>query len=853
MPPGGAVASEKIGITIEVDSEQLVGLQKDLDKTAEEAKAFAKQTTENDKAFAKLSANGLPQAQSGFAGLSAGAGASIAAVTAVVGVVMTVKHAIREAEVQFFEMAKASAEATLEMNHLGKVTGTSVEWISQMAHAAKASHLTIEQLHVGLATMTERAAQTPEAFTKLGISVRDVAGNFKDTKTLTDEISDKMSHLGSASERAALAQELMGRAGKEMVPLLERGSAGLQAMADHADAMGVTVTKASVVIAEKWNHALIDTEGALDAVKRTLADDTLPIFTQAAQIGTTMFGEILKWVQANKKALIEFAKEAVIGLANSFALAAKAGSALSYVVQGLTDVVTTKYDVAFEGARAIAASVARGAEDLEAKLRATSKASADAVEPVEKETGARQKLVATLSSEALARAKVINEARDAIGALNEQTDEASHALARSGMKRGTLADARAAEETARANLDRASEFSGQLAAQQEASETHLDELKKKHASLRADAEKLASAEVQGVLLSEQTALQRLMGDTSAGLQASIEAKEKTVQREIAAEYKVQETVKETAARQKEALTKTQADYEKSVTDRIALEKEANDKIEAEQKKSMDASEAAANQWIAIHKQISDEAAMKVQKSGMNSMGGGETGELSNLLSKHAEYLNQRNKLTTEKNLELQAEMDTMARSISTSLGGAMVGNLKEIIRGTKSVGDAFIDMAETIITQVASMVASMLIFKAVQASLAAASAAASVAEGVAVTLGGALVFAADGGLVTGGIPGKDSVPAMLTPGEFVIPADVVSRIRGGAAPDRRGHFADGGMVSASNGLPMQAGGPQTVNISQPAVHFFAPMTRADFARMYRDVILPEQRRMDRLGYTQVVR
>lgn len=49
---------------------------------------------------------------------------------------------------------------------------------------------------------------------------------------------------------------------------------------------------------------------------------------------------------------------------------------------------------------------------------------------------------------------------------------------------------------------------------------------------------------------------------------------------------------------------------------------------------------------------------------------------------------------------------------------------------------------------------------------------------------GEVIKAADGGLITGGIPGRDSVPALLEPGELVVPkrnfSEVVGAVQGGA-------------------------------------------------------------------------
>ena len=60
--------------------------------------------------------------------------------------------------------------------------------------------------------------------------------------------------------------------------------------------------------------------------------------------------------------------------------------------------------------------------------------------------------------------------------------------------------------------------------------------------------------------------------------------------------------------------------------------------------------------------------------------------------------------------------------------------------------------------------------------------------------------AADGGLITGGRAGRDSVPALLTPGELVVPqrnfADVVNAV---AAQQNRSEGRNGSSIAGVEG------------------------------------------------------
>lgn len=97
----------------------------------------------------------------------------------------------------------------------------------------------------------------------------------------------------------------------------------------------------------------------------------------------------------------------------------------------------------------------------------------------------------------------------------------------------------------------------------------------------------------------------------------------------------------------------------------------------------------------------------------------------------------------------------------------------------------------------------------------------------------ARVALAEGGLVLGGSVGRDSVPAMLMPGEYVIPAPQVrANVAAGRAPDDSGKSGSGG----GQGLTIQ------VNNSS-----FVPGTKADFQRAVNDAVLPAILALSRAG------
>lgn len=106
-----------------------------------------------------------------------------------------------------------------------------------------------------------------------------------------------------------------------------------------------------------------------------------------------------------------------------------------------------------------------------------------------------------------------------------------------------------------------------------------------------------------------------------------------------------------------------------------------------------------------------------------------------------------------------------------------------------------------------------------------------VAAAIAALIGGLATNFATGGWVTGGVPGRDSVPAMLMPGEYVESVDEArSRRGGGPGLGPRG----------SSGSSGGGGGTTVINNNFGTLY---PLSRAELERFHRDNVIPAQTRL----------
>lgn len=172
-------------------------------------------------------------------------------------------------------------------------------------------------------------------------------------------------------------------------------------------------------------------------------------------------------------------------------------------------------------------------------------------------------------------------------------------------------------------------------------------------------------------------------------------------------------------------------------------------------------------------------------------------------------------------------MQNYAVSVAGDIGDAMT----DIITGTKSASEALGDMAKSILKNAVQILTKWLavyaIFSAFPKALSGKMNATDMANFVVFGVGKGY---ATGGFISGpGTGTSDSIPAMLSNGEYVIRSAAVDRI--GIATlnrmNRMGHFADGGYVGTGGGGGF---GPNVVvNIeNQTGVPVTAEQTGSEF-------------------------
>jgi hypothetical protein len=216
---------------------------------------------------------------------------------------------------------------------------------------------------------------------------------------------------------------------------------------------------------------------------------------------------------------------------------------------------------------------------------------------------------------------------------------------------------------------------------------------------------------------------------------------------------------------------------KAVQDQVAAQDELEKKI---LKAGKVATEFVGEAQIAIEKRIQASIAGTTQRRTEST--DSAISNIDRLLAKRAQDAEMQLQLDETVARQIDANLEAnkqRTQALAQTISGELASSIEGVIQGTKTMGEAYKDFAAVALTELIKFaIASITTASATGGANAAASSASAGPAGVVAApfvaatmvafIKGFLTEFQFGGVVQGGTPNRDSVPALLTPGERVL-------------------------------------------------------------------------------------
>lgn len=193
---------------------------------------------------------------------------------------------IVEAGEKLAEFVAEGAKAGQELVNMSQVLGASVEEMTRLGFAARQAGLENETLIKGIERLsrnmeyaTQGGGKAAGAFKALGIEIQESSGHLRNDVEVLMEIADEFKDMQDGAGKTALAVMMFGRAGAELIPLLNQGSDGIKAWMEESDRLARTIDSSVAQAAARFNQDLSKLKGSMEVVGIMLAATLEPIFS----------------------------------------------------------------------------------------------------------------------------------------------------------------------------------------------------------------------------------------------------------------------------------------------------------------------------------------------------------------------------------------------------------------------------------------------------------------------------------------------------------------------------------------------------------------------------------------------
>lgn len=184
----------------------------------------------------------------------------------------------------------AVKSAVNEMDKLSKTAqkvGVTTEALSALQYAAELADVDIGQLQGGMTRLVKAQAEVAagtekqtELFKSLGVEVLNADGSLRNADDVMADLADQFANMEDGATKTALAVQIFGRAGADLIPLLNGGAQGFRNAAAEAKSFGLIVSTEAGQAAEQFNDNITRMGKAMQGAGIQLATELLPVMNE---------------------------------------------------------------------------------------------------------------------------------------------------------------------------------------------------------------------------------------------------------------------------------------------------------------------------------------------------------------------------------------------------------------------------------------------------------------------------------------------------------------------------------------------------------------------------------------------
>lgn len=199
-------------------------------------------------------------------------------------------------------MMKATADTGDEIAKLSQKTGVSTEMLSGYKLAVDLGGSSLEGFGTGLKKLAKGMDEAntggktyQEAFESIGVAWADGEGKLRPLNDVLLDVADRFATMPDGPKKSAVAMELLGKAGTELIPTLNLGAAGLRKNYEEAEKMGLVFSNDAAKSCEAFNDAFTNLQSSGAGLAKELTVALMPAITDLVDDVRGVVTKVREW------------------------------------------------------------------------------------------------------------------------------------------------------------------------------------------------------------------------------------------------------------------------------------------------------------------------------------------------------------------------------------------------------------------------------------------------------------------------------------------------------------------------------------------------------------------------------
>lgn len=262
---------------------------------------------------------------------------------------------------KLIEFGNASIELGDKLEKMSQKIGIGVENLSALRAQAQLSDVGFEDLGGALEKLARSAgaaadgtSKQADAYRAIGVAVKDATGNLRPMDDILADVAKKMASYQDGTAKTALAQDLFGRSGAQLIPLLnDLGTKGFAVVRKEAEAYNQVIGEEQAKNSEVFHDNLTKLSQAASGFANAVIKDLLPGMVQLSN----QFAQTAKTSDGYASSASTVAT-AIKGMVFGIIVAKEVVSGFVTAVISVFDAVNTVFDASGKVIKAFAESAA---------------------------------------------------------------------------------------------------------------------------------------------------------------------------------------------------------------------------------------------------------------------------------------------------------------------------------------------------------------------------------------------------------------------------------------------------------------------------------------------------------------